>query len=222
VDGADSLGGGPAPPALPAGRWVLVGQPRQRAGIRHTGRVSFLFSARPPRRDKELADANERTRRALARDINDEDSLVFDPLPRRRRSGMWMVWAVIAFLVAGALGVLPRVGGVPIEVDCTTAGIALSSYSVPAGSTLQWKVTGPDGPQYVLALDAAGVTGIPGGTVQAETGTVVTPRPFRMASCEGGGPAFAAPSTTGQHFVRLFRSDGSGYVQVAQVALAVR
>jgi hypothetical protein len=184
--------------------------------------VSFLFSARPPRRDKELADANERTRRALARDINDERSLVFDPLPRRRRSGMWMVWAVIAFLVAGALGVLPRVGGVPIEVSCTTPAVALSSYAVPAGSTLQWKATGPDGPQYVLAIDAAGVTGTPGGAVQSETGTVVTPHPFRMASCAGGGPDFAAPSKAGQHFVRLFRDDGTGYVQVAQVPLAVR
>jgi len=184
--------------------------------------VSFLFSARPPRRDKDLADANERTRRALARDINDEQSLVFDPPQRRRRSGMWMVWAVIAFMVAGALGLLPRVGGVPIEVSCTTPGIALSAYEVPTGSTVQWKVTGPDGPLYVLAVDAAGVTGIPGGTVQSETGTVVTPRPFRMASCAGDGPAFAAPSTAGQHLVRLFRSDGTGYMQVAQVALAVR
>src|SRR5262249_28331001 len=143
-----------------------------------------------PRRDKELADANERTRRALARDINDEQSLVFDPLPRRRRSGLWMVWAVIAFLVAGALGVLPRVGQVPIEVSCTTPGIALSTYAVHGGSTLRWRATGPDGPLYVLAVDTAGVTGVPGGPVQAETGTVVTPHPFRMASCANDGPAF--------------------------------
>jgi len=184
--------------------------------------VSFLFGARPPRRDTELVEANERARRAFARDINDQHALAFDPVPGRRRGGMWMVWVVLAFLVAGALGLLPRVGGVRIEVSCTTPGIALSSYSVPAGSTLQWKVTGPDGPDYVLAVDASTVTAVPGSAVQVETGTAVTPRPFRMSSCVGSGLGFETPRTAGQHFVRLFRDTGAGYVQVAQVPLTVR
>ena len=184
--------------------------------------MSYLFSARPPRRDKELAEANERTRRAFARDINDQKALAFDPLPRRKRGGMWMVWAVIAFLVAGAMGLLPTVGGPRIVVSCTRPGIALSSYSVPVGSTLQWKATGPDGVEYVLAVDATAVTGDTGTPVQVDTGTAVTPRAFRMAGCEGAGLGFAAPRATGQHFVRLFEKQRTGYVQVAQVPLAVR
>jgi hypothetical protein len=182
--------------------------------------VSF-FSARPPRRDKELAEANERTRRAFARDINDERALAFDPLPRRKRGGLWMVWAVIAFLVAGALGLLPSIGGVQIPVSCTTPAVALSSYSVPAGSTLQWKATGPDGVEYVLAVDAETVTGDTGALVTVDTGTAVTPRAFRMANCEGAGLGFDAPGKAGQHYVRLFERQGTRYVQVAQVPLAV-
>jgi len=181
-----------------------------------------MFSARPPRRDKELADANERTRRAFARDINDQRALAFDPVPRRKRGGMWMVWAVIAFLVAGALGLLPTVGGVHIDVSCTRPGIALSSYSVPAGATIQWKATGPDGLDYVLAVDSSAVTGGTGVPVQVDSGTAVTPRAFRMANCEGAGLGFDAPPVVGQHFVRLFEKDGERYVQVAQVPLAVR
>ncbi len=155
-----------------------------------------MFSARPPRRDKELADANERTRRAFARDINDQRALAFDPVPRRKRGGMWMVW--------------------------TRPGIALSSYSVPAGATIQWKATGPDGFDYVLAVDSSAVTGGTGVPVQVDSGTAVTPRAFRMANCEGAGLGFDAPPVVGQHFVRLFEKDGERYVQVAQVPLAVR
>lgn len=184
--------------------------------------MTFLFSARPPRRDKELAEANERIRRAFARDINDERALAFGTLPGRRRGGLWMVWAVIAFLVAGALGLLPTAGGVHIVVSCTTPGIALSSYSVPAGSTLQWKTTGPDGGDYVLAVDAGTVSGDAGAAVQVDTGAAVTPRPFRMANCEGSGLGFEAPRTVGQHLVRLFHRDGARYVQVAQVGLVAR
>src|SRR5262249_57134844 len=126
-------------------------------------------------------------RRAFARDINDQHALAFDPVPGRRRGGMWMVWVVLAFLVAGALGLLPRVGGVRIEVSCTTPGIALSSYSVPAGSTLQWKVTGPDGPDYVLAVDASTGTAGPGPAGPGQTGAARTPRPFRRSPWLGSG-----------------------------------
>jgi hypothetical protein len=184
--------------------------------------VSFLFSARPPKRDTEVAAANERTRRAFARDINDQRALAFDPVPRRKRGGLWMVWAVIAFLVAGALGLLPTVGGVRILVSCTKPAVALSSYSVPVGATLQWKATGPDGADYVLAVDAEEVTGEAGATVQVDTGVAVTPRAFRMAECEGAGLGFEAPRTVGQHYVRLFERQGTRYVRVAQVPLAVR
>jgi hypothetical protein len=184
--------------------------------------VSFIFGARPPRADKELAAANERTRRAFAKDINDEKALAFDPVPRRRRSGLWMVWAVIAFLVAGAAGMLPTFGGVHIEVSCTRPNIALSSYSVPGGTILQWKTTGPDKVDYVLAVDATSVTGAPRAAVSVDTGTAVTPRPYQSASCEGSGIGFAAPAQAGVHQVRLFKYDGGRYVQVAQVPLTVR
>lgn len=187
--------------------------------------MSFLFGARPPRGDKELAEANERTRRAFARDINDQKALAFDPLPmarRRRRSGMWMVWAVIAFLVAGAAGILPTFGGVPIETSCTKPNIALSSYSVPAGTILQWKTTGPDNVDYVLAIDATTVTGSPGAAVSVDTGTAVTPRPYRSTKCVGAGVGFPAPNGSGLHQVRLFKYDSGQYVQVAQVPLTIR
>jgi hypothetical protein len=195
--------------------------PSEPPRIGHTEPVSFLFSARPPRRDQELAEANERTRRAFARDINDQRALAFGPLPGRRRGGMWMVWAVIAFLVAGAMGLLPSIGGVHIAVSCTTPAVALSSYSVPVGSTLQWKATGPDGVDYVLAVDAGTVTGDVGVPVTVDAGTAATPRAFRMANCEGAGLGFEAPRTVGQHYVRLFERQGTRYVQVAQVPLAV-
>jgi hypothetical protein len=187
--------------------------------------VSFLFGARPPRRDKELAEANERTRLAFARDINDERALAFDPVPlprRHRRGGMWMVWAVILFLVAGAAGILPSFGGVHIAASCTQPGIALSSYAVPPGAILQWKTTGPDGVDYVLVIDSTTVTGAPRSAVSVDTGTAVTQRPYRSANCVGSGVGFPAPGTAGQHYVRLFKLDGTRYVQVAQVPLAVR
>lgn len=190
--------------------------------------MSFIFGARPPRRDQELADANERTRKAFARDINDQKALEFDPIQqyrhRRRRGGMWMVWLVIAFLVAGAAGVLPSFGGVHIEASCTNPDIALSSYSVPAGTILQWKTTGPDNTDYILAVDATAVTQGVGATapVTVDRGTAVTPRPYRSTRCVGAGVGFAAPTDSGQHFVRLFKLTAAGYTQVAQVPLTVR
>jgi hypothetical protein len=189
--------------------------------------VSFLFGARPPRGDKELAEANERTRRAFARDINDQKALDLDPLRgvsagRRRRSGMWMVWVVIAFLVAGAAGVLPSIGGVHIDANCNQPDIALSGYSVPAGTVLQWKTTGPDGVDYILAIDATEVTGTPQGAVSVDSGTAITPKPYRSLNCVGAGVGFPAPGKVGQHFVRLFKYADGRYVQVSQVPLAVK
>jgi hypothetical protein len=117
--------------------------------------------------------------------------------------------------------VLPTFGGVHIEVSCTQPNIALSSYTVAEGTVLQWKTTGPDGVDYVLAVDATTVTGQPHAAVTVDTGTLVTSKPYRSTKCTGAGIGFAAPAP-GQHQVRLFKYDSGQYVQVAQVPLEVR
>jgi hypothetical protein len=74
----------------------------------------------------------------------------------------------------------------------------------------------------VLTVDSTVVTGTPLAAVSVDTGTAVTPRPYRSTNCVGAGVGFPAPAEAGQHFVRLFSYDGTRYVQVAQVPLAVR
>lgn len=182
--------------------------------------MTFLFgTSRDPRRDKELTEANERTRRALARDINDEYALAFGGTSRRRRRGSWMIYAVAGFLLLGGLGLLPRLGQIPIQVSCTEPGLALSANTVRPGGVVGWRATGPNGVDYVLAVDAGEVT-VPAGRVQVDTGVAVS-SVFQMSGCEVSGAQFVAPRDGAAHAVRLFAKRDNRYVVVAQVPLTV-
>ncbi|HSV67754.1 MAG TPA: hypothetical protein VLJ59_17875 [Mycobacteriales bacterium] len=187
--------------------------------------MAFLFggASRDPRRDRELLAGNERTRRAFARDINDERALAFGALPPRRpRRGMWMVAAVAVFMTLGAFGLLPRLGRIPLEVSCTQPGLALASYVVRPGAAVSWRATGPDGVDYVLTLDAAAVTGPAGQPVRVSAGGTALSPPFQMRRCEIDGGQLTAPSDGSAHVVRLFQRRAGGYVEVAQVPLTLR
>lgn len=182
--------------------------------------MTFLFGAsRDPRRDKELRAGNERTRRALARDINDEHALVFGAVPRQRRRGFWMIYVVVGFLVLGGLGLLPRPASIPIEVSCAEPGLALSTSTARPGALVGWRATGPDGVDYVLTVDANEVSG-PAGAVRVDTGGAVSPM-FQMHGCQIEDVQFAAPTDAATHAVRLFAKRDGRYVAVASAPLTV-
>lgn len=184
--------------------------------------MSFLFGAsRDPDRDRELAEGNERTRRAFARDINDERSLAFDgSTVRRKRRGTWMIGLVIVFLLLGAAGLLPKIGGIPLRVDCDRPGVALGRPTVQGGALVQWRATGPDDVDYVLTLDATSLVDNDAG-LQATGGTVLSPA-FRMSKCQTGGAEFRAPEDYREHTVRLFRKQAGVYVEAATASLIIR
>jgi hypothetical protein len=182
--------------------------------------VTFLFGAsRDPRRDKELRAGNERTRRALARDINDEHALAFGAGPRQRRRGFWMIYVVLGFLVLGGLGLLPRPASIPIGVSCSEPGLALRTSTARPGALVGWRATGPDSVDYVLAVDANEVSG-PAGAVRVDTGGAVSPT-FQMRRCQTGDAQFAAPTDGAMHTIRLFAKRGGRYVAVASAPLTV-
>lgn len=183
--------------------------------------MSFLFSTgRQPRRDPELEAGLARSRQHLARDINDEKTLAFGTVPSRRRKGSWTIVVAAAFLLAGAFGLLPRLGGAAPGASCDAPYLRLGSTTVAPGALVSWRAGGGDTAQFVAAVDATAIHDTGAGPVP-DTGTLITPL-FRMVDCAIAPASFAAPTSAGTHRVTLFQRSEGGYAAVASVTLTIR
>jgi hypothetical protein len=158
-----------------------------------------------------LKEANRRSRLHLARDINDEAALARDVEPPIRRTRHWLWFSAAAV----ALGVFALIGGrgsddVPVTPSCSEAAIAVASSQVTAGDPLAYRVTGPEGADYVVTLD--------GQPVRGDAGTLISYRQtdagpaFRLQQCLSPTLRIAAPAGNGAHQLAVLRvaPDGSG------------
>jgi hypothetical protein len=183
--------------------------------------MSFIFGGLRGRTDPELEAANRRARLRLARDINDVRTLNDpDASAPRRRGRHWVLLAI----VAGVLGVLAVVGGggedVPITADCSTPAIAVGSSSVPAGSALQYRLTGPDDTPFVVTMDGDPVRGDAGSTV-TYTESPAGPA-LELEQCLSPTLVVAAPAGNGPHELAVLQVAHDGTArEVASVTLTV-
>lgn len=171
--------------------------------------MSSFFGGVRGREDRDLAEANRRTRLHLARDINDERTLANDAEPPTRRTRGWM-WLAGAVVVLGVLAIVePRIGtGVAITANCTTPGIAVGTPAVHAGNPLQYQVTGPEGAGYVVTLDGTPVRGDAGSLI-SYTDTAAGPT-FRLQQCLSPTLTIAAPAGNGPHRLALLTTGADG------------
>jgi hypothetical protein len=182
--------------------------------------VSFIFGGVRGREDPELAAGNRRTRLHYARDVNDQRALADDTPPIRR--GRNWTWLAVAAVVMGVLGFAGSRGAeeVPITADCDTAGIAVATSEVTAGTALRFRLTGPDDTDYVVTLDGAPVRGDAGSTV-SYTATAAGPA-LRLQQCLSPTLLLAAPAGDGPHELAVLRlaADGAA-TQVAAATVTV-
>ncbi|CAN5221066.1 hypothetical protein BH20ACT5_BH20ACT5_18460 [soil metagenome] len=181
--------------------------------------MSFILGGGQGHRDPDLLAGNRRQREHFARDINDQRTLAGGgQAPIRRRSPWLLLAAVAAFFLFAALA---RGGGsvVPIVRDCTQPGLALESSSVPAGSNFQLRGTGPDGVQYILALDGEPVQGQPDEPVSYRQ-TPAGPA-FEMRDCVSPTFLVQAPVEAGRHELTLIRYAAGQASTVADLTFTV-
>ncbi|MGY1601260.1 hypothetical protein [Geodermatophilus sp. SYSU D00815] len=172
--------------------------------------MSFIFGGVRGRTDPELEAANRRHRLRMARDINDTRTLA-DPDagsggPRRGRH--WLVLAVAAAVMAVLALVARGQDDVPVTADCTTPAIAVASSSVPAGSALRFRLTGPDDTSYVVTLDGEPVRG-DAGSVVGYTETPAGPA-LELRQCLSPTLVIAAPAGDGPHELALLEVAADG------------
>ena len=168
-----------------------------------------------------LKEANRRSRLHMARDINDERTLAGDVEAPIRRGRHW-VWFTGA---AVALGLFAIIGGrghddVPVTASCSAPAIAVGSNQVTAGTALAYRVTGPDGPRYVVTLDGQPVRGDAGSLI-SYTSTDAGPA-FRLQECLSPTLRVAAPAGNGTHRLAVLRvAPDGGTTQVADTTVTV-
>jgi hypothetical protein len=167
-----------------------------------------------------LKEANRRSRLHMARDVNDERTLAGDveaPI-RRGRHWLWFGGAAVALSVFALVG--GRGHDVPVTASCQAAAIAVGSDEVTAGDPLAYRVTGPDGPRYVVTLD--------GQPVRGDAGSLISYAPtdagpsFTLQQCLSPTLTIAAPAGNGTHRLAVLRvaADG-GTRQVADTTVTV-
>ena len=182
--------------------------------------MSFIFGGVRGREDPELAAGNRRTRLHYARDVNDQRALSDDrPAIRRGRNWTWLAVAVVVLAVLGFAG-SRGAEDVPLTADCDTAAIGVASSEVTAGQALRYRLTGPDGTDYVVTLDGAPVRGDAGSTV-SYTETAAGPA-LQLQQCLSPTLLLAAPAGDGPHELAMLRlaRDGSTE-QVATTTVTV-
>jgi hypothetical protein len=189
--------------------------------------VSFLFGARRPREDPELAAGERRRQEAFARDIGDEHALAWSrarPVGVRRRR-RWTPAVFVGLVLFATLGAIPllRAGsaGGLVRRQCDQPVIGLSAGRTQPGHEASWQVAGPRDVMYVLTLDADRVTVSGSGGVAATPGRILA-GPFDLPDCRSTQTLFAAPTEPGDHLVTLFRRTADGYQAVARTTLKVR
>ena len=183
--------------------------------------MSFLFGGVRRRGDPELEAGNRRFREHIARDINDQRTLASGGQAPIRRGNHWL-WFAGAVVAALVLALVHRgsSGDVPLAADCTHPGLAVGDQSVTAGTPLHFRLTGPDGTRFVVALDGAPVRGDAGSLVQY-TDTPAGPA-LELQQCLSPTLVVAAPAGNGRHELELLQiaADGSAR-QVQAVAFTV-
>lgn len=178
--------------------------------------MSYIFGGQPGRQDPELAKGARRRRQAFARDIGDERGLAFaHELPRRRRRWSGIVGLVLLlFAGLGAIPLLRGSGGGLVSTQCDTPAVAASAGVVSPGGRAAWQVAGPDGRDYVVALDSDGVRVDRAGAVTAVGGQILA-GPFRLTGCRSEQTLFVAPAVRGPHLVALYQLTDGAYRSVA-------
>ena len=186
--------------------------------------MSFVFGGRPGKQDPELAKAAARRREAFARDIGDEYGRAFAheaPRPRRRWSSV-IGLVLILFAGLGAIPLLRGPGGGLVRRQCDRPAIGASAGVVSPGDQAAWQVAGPDGGDYVVAVDSDGVTVDKAGVVTATSGRLLA-GPFRISDCRSAQTLFDAPTERGSHEITLFQRTAktAKYTAVADDVLKV-
>lgn len=170
--------------------------------------MSFIFGGVRGREDPELAAGNRRSAEHLARDIGDERTLAGER-PTIRRGNHW-AWLAVLVVVLAVLAATSSRGAdeVPLEANCTTPAIAVSSSQLTRGQTFYVRLAGPDGTDYVVTVDGAPVRGDAGSTV-AYTTTPAGPA-LQLTQCLSPGLALAAPAGDGPHEVAVLAVAADG------------
>lgn len=182
--------------------------------------MSFLFGGVRRREDPELEAANRRFREHIARDINDQRTLAAAGEQAIRRGHHWL-WLAAAVVVGLVLALVHRGGtDVPLTADCTHPAIAVGEPQVNAGSSLHYRLTGPDHTQFVVTVDGAPVRGDAGSLVQY-TQTPAGPA-LELPQCLSPTLVIAAPAGDGPHELGLLRlADDGSATQVRAVTFTV-
>lgn len=175
------------------------------------------------RRDPGRGEAARRQRARFARDVGDEAGLAWAHEPRRGRS-RFTVGTLAALVLFAGLGALPMLlndsdGGL-LKADCGTPALESSPGRVGPGQNFAWQAAGPQSGPYVVTLDAAEVSGEPGGSVRVATGRVLA-GPTGFPGCRSEQLVAAAPQEKGGHEVTLFRRSGDRWERAAVAILQV-
>jgi hypothetical protein len=186
--------------------------------------MAILPPDSPRRRDRGREEAAQKQRARFARDVGDEHGQAWaHQSPRPRRSKFTIVVASI-FVAFGVLGALPLVlhdgDSQLVRPNCETPAVGTGPARIKPGTNFAWQAAGPEQGPYVLALDAATVSGPVGGPVTPDTGRVLS-APITLTGCRSAQTLAAGPETKGAHEVALFRRAGTGWARVAVALLEV-
>jgi hypothetical protein len=186
--------------------------------------MAFTPPDSPRRRDRGREEAARRQRARLARDLGDEHGQAWaHQMPRPKRSKFTLIVGAIfiAFVVLGALPLVLRSGdGQLVQPNCTTPAVATGPAKITPGTNFAWQAAGPQQGPYVLALDAASVTGPVGGPIRPDNGRVLS-APLTLTGCRSPQTLAAGPDNSGTHEVALFRHTGTTWTRVAVSLLEV-
>jgi len=186
--------------------------------------MALLPPDSPRRRDRGKEEAARKQRARFARDVGDEHGQAWahqTPRPKRSKFTMIVGAIFIAFVVLGALPLVLRSGDSQlIRPNCTTPAVAAGPAKIRPGTNFAWQAAGPVQGPYVLALDAATVTGPVTGPVTPDNGRVLS-APLTLTGCRSAQTLARGPDNSGTHEVALFRHDGTGWARVAVAVLEV-
>jgi hypothetical protein len=186
--------------------------------------MALLPPDSPRRRDRGREEAARKQRARFARDVGDEHGQAWahqTPRPRRSRFTIIVGTIFIAFVVLGALPLVLRSGDSQlVQPNCSTPVVATGPAKIRRGTPFAWQAAGPEQGPYVLALDAAALTGPVGGPVTPDNGRVLS-APMTLTGCRSAQTLATGPPDPGPHEVALFRRSGTAWARVAVSLLEV-
>ncbi|MHB8339702.1 MAG: hypothetical protein ACYDB7_00810 [Mycobacteriales bacterium] len=139
---------------------------------------------------------------------------------------------LLALLLLGAVAIGLIRGGTANQApalarNCAVPALALSTYRVAANAPVEWSAVGPEGPRYLLVIDAvaAKITATGQVTLTPAPGiplakVELASAPLFLAGCKATG-RFGALVPVGQHTVRLLELGPGGVAVVASKPLTV-